>query len=111
MGEDHRACFWPGGRPWVTIKGGLWLRCIVFRGEGPLDDGNTCDRMGDQSHTIESEEDCCDSRRAHIRGQGENLFQHGSALTAFRVHLHNGPTQDNCLSAMPLYSMSDNKKQ
>ena len=87
MGEDHRSLFWPGGRPWVTIKGGLWLRCIVFRGEGPLDDGNTCDRMGDQSHTIESEEGCCDSRRAHIRGQGENLFQHGSALTAFRVHL------------------------
>ena len=68
-------------------KGRIMVTLYRLSGEGPLDDGNTCDRMGDQSHTIESEEGCCDSRRAHIRGQGENLFQHGSALTAFRVHL------------------------
>ena len=64
-------------------------------GEGPLDDGNTCDRMGDQSHTIESEEDCCDSRRAHIRGQ-EKICFNMDLLTAFRVHLvYNGPTLAN----------------
>ena len=91
MGEDHRSLFGPGGRPYGNHKREGYGYVIVFRGEGPLDDGNTCDRMGDQSHTIESEEDCCDSRRAHIRGQGENLFQHGSALTAFRVHLYNEP--------------------
>ena len=68
--------------------GGLWLPNRLS-GEGPLDDGNSSDRMGDQSHTIKSEKGCCDSRRAHIGGQGENLFQHGSALTAFRVHLYN----------------------
>ena len=74
MGEDHRSLFWPGGRPGATIMGGLWLRCIVFRGEGPLDDGNSCNRMRDQSHAIKSKQGCCDSRRAHICGQGEDLF-------------------------------------
>ena len=37
-------------------KGRIMVTLYRLSGEGPLDDGNTCDRMGDQSHTIESEE-------------------------------------------------------